>query len=37
LTYQLSDHFPIWMELNTDNDQEVRDAIIKLRRKRTGG
>lgn len=37
LTYQLSDHFPIWMELNTDNDQEQRDATIQFRKKRAGG
>jgi len=37
MTYLLSDHYPIWMELNTDNDQEVRDAAIQLRKKRAGG
>jgi exonuclease III len=28
ITYLLSDHFPIWMKLKTDNDQEKRDQLI---------
>lgn len=36
MTYLLSDHFPIWMELNTDSDEESRDAMIQLRKQRAG-
>ena len=28
ITYLLSDHFPIWMKLKTDNDKEKRDQLI---------
>ena len=28
ITYLLSDHYPIWMKLKTDNDQEKRDQLI---------
>lgn len=28
ITYLLSDHYPIWMKLKTDNDKEKRDQLI---------
>lgn len=28
-TYQLSDHLPLWVQLNTDNDDQQLDQIIK--------
>jgi len=28
LTYQLSDHFPLWMQVYTDNDRAQLDSII---------
>lgn len=33
-TYQLSDHLPLWIQLNTDTDEEQLDQIIKARRKK---
>ena len=33
-TYQLSDHLPLWVELDTDIDDEELDQIIKPRRAR---
>ena len=27
-TYELSDHLPLWVQLNTDNDAEQLDQIL---------
>ena len=27
-TYELSDHLPVWVEINTDNDGEVLDQVV---------
>jgi len=32
ITYLLSDHYPIWTKLRTDNDQEKRDQLIQFLR-----
>ncbi len=37
ITYLLSDHYPIWMMLKTDNDEEMRDQLIQRRKKTPGG
>lgn len=37
ITYLLSDHYPIWMMLKTDNDQEKRDQLIQRRKQTPGG
>jgi hypothetical protein len=37
ITYLLSDHYPIWMMLKTDNDQEMRDQLIQRRKNTPGG
>ncbi|MFN3808698.1 endonuclease/exonuclease/phosphatase family protein [Asticcacaulis sp.] len=31
-TYQLSDHLPLWMQINTDIDGQVLDALIQRKR-----
>jgi endonuclease/exonuclease/phosphatase family metal-dependent hydrolase len=31
-TYELSDHLPVWVEINTDNDDEVLDQVVNGRR-----
>jgi hypothetical protein len=33
ITYLLSDHYPIWMKLKTDNDQAKRNQLIRRRKK----
>lgn len=38
LTYQLSDHLPLWVQLDTDTDQEELDQILRqARRRRSSG
>jgi len=32
ITYLLSDHFPIWMKLKTDNEEELLDQLIRARK-----
>lgn len=34
ITYQLSDHLPLWVQINTDNDSHQLDQIIRSRSKR---
>jgi hypothetical protein len=31
-TYQLSDHLPLWTQINTDNDSAELDQIIKVKK-----
>jgi endonuclease/exonuclease/phosphatase family metal-dependent hydrolase len=31
-TYELSDHLPVWVEINTDNDAAVLDQVVNARR-----
>jgi endonuclease/exonuclease/phosphatase family metal-dependent hydrolase len=31
-TYQMSDHFPLWVQINTDNDGHQLDQIIRARK-----
>jgi endonuclease/exonuclease/phosphatase family metal-dependent hydrolase len=32
-TYQLSDHLPLWIEVNTDNDAEQLEQILNRKKK----
>jgi hypothetical protein len=32
-TYQMSDHLPLWTQINTDNDAFQIDQIIKVKKK----
>lgn len=32
-TYELSDHLPLWVQINTDNDSHQLDQIIKVNKK----
>lgn len=31
-TYELSDHLPLWVQINTDNDGHQLDQIIKVKK-----
>ncbi len=36
-TFQISDHLPLWMQMNTDNDGQQLDQIIRSRPMRKRG
>jgi hypothetical protein len=32
-TFQMSDHLPLWVQINTDNDKEKLDQILNPKRR----